>query len=106
MSLTTEDIEKYKELNRRLNSNHANADSFVELFDKEKLDFNVYLPTFKINLQRDYVVSLDWQRELIYSIIKGIPLSPIHILFTTIPFTIEEYRNFPIDEYGFGIFPP
>lgn len=44
------------------------------------IDWNVYLPTKGMNLQRDFVWTLEQKRELIYSIFKGIQLPPISII--------------------------
>lgn len=45
-----------------------------------RFDYDVYLPTKKMNLQRGLVWCLDQKRELILSILKGIKLSNISII--------------------------
>lgn len=44
------------------------------------IDWDVYLPTKKMNLQRDFVWTLEQKRELIYSIFKGIQIAPISVI--------------------------
>ena len=44
------------------------------------IDWDVYLPTKKMNLQRGFVWSLNQKRELIYSVFKGIQLPPISVI--------------------------
>ena len=48
--------------------------------DKE-IDWDVYLPSNKKNLQRGFVWTLDQKRELIYSVFKGIQLAPITVIY-------------------------
>ena len=43
-------------------------------------DFDVYLPTFKVNLQRDFVWTLKQKQELILSIFKDIKIPPVTVL--------------------------
>lgn len=43
-------------------------------------DFNVYLPTFKTNLQRNFVWTLKQKQELILSIFKDIKIPPVSVL--------------------------
>lgn len=45
--------------------------SSVSYFFKNKIDWEVYLPTRGFNLQRDFVWNLDQKRELIYSMLIG-----------------------------------
>lgn len=45
--------------------------SQLKYFSKHYIDWNVYLPTKCINLQRDFVWSLEQKRELINSILIG-----------------------------------
>lgn len=45
-----------------------------------KLDFNVYLPSKGINLQRPFCWNLDQKRELILSIIKGVDIQYFTII--------------------------
>jgi hypothetical protein len=47
-----------------------------------KYDDEVYLPTYRINLQRDYYWSVEYQQELIWSIILDRPIPPISIVET------------------------
>ena len=48
------------------------------------IDWDVYLPTKKMNLQRPFVWNLQQKQELIFSIFKGIQLPPISVI---------QYRN-------------
>jgi hypothetical protein len=41
------------------------------------LDFDVFLPSLGVNLQRDFIWSLDQKRELIWSVLKGIKIPPM-----------------------------
>ena len=43
--------------------------SLVKFLFKEKMDFDVYLPSIGMNLQRDLVWTIDQKRELIWSIL-------------------------------------
>ena len=56
-----------------IRAEHINM--FVRNFKNEQIDWDVYLPTKGMNLQRDFVWTLDQKRELIYSIIlrRNIP---------------------------------
>ena len=45
--------------------------SSVSYFFKNKIDWEVYLPTRGFNLQRGFVWNLDQKRELIYSMLIG-----------------------------------
>ncbi len=45
--------------------------SSIKYFKKLNIDFDVYLPTYGCNLQRDFVWSLEQKRELIWSILVG-----------------------------------
>lgn len=44
------------------------------------IDWDVYLPTKQMNLQRPLVWTLEQKQELIYSIFKGIQLPPISLI--------------------------
>ena len=45
--------------------------SQIKYFKMLDIDWNVYLPTRKRNLQRDYVWTIEQKRELIWSIFIG-----------------------------------
>jgi hypothetical protein len=49
---------------------------------KTKLDFDVYLPSKKMNLQRDFVWTLEQKHSLIDSIIVRRHIPPISVLLT------------------------
>lgn len=57
--------------------------SQIKYFKSLNIDWNVYLPSKRINLQRDYVWTLDQKRELIWSVLMGrhIPHCAIMNLF-------------------------
>lgn len=44
------------------------------------IDWDVYLPSKNMNLQRGFVWTLEQKQELIYSIFKGIQLPPISVI--------------------------
>lgn len=74
--------------------NYGIADiSISRLMDKSKygydIDWDVYLPSKMMNLQRDFVWTLQQKQELILSILKGINIPPI----TVILFKSEGYRK-------------
>ena len=52
----------------------------LKYLKKHKIDFNVYLESREMNLQRDYVWTLQQKRELIYSVIIGRHIPHIAIL--------------------------
>lgn len=78
---------KLKDVRKQLpfNINYGMADlSIRHLLDPSwdlSIDWDVYLPTKRKNLQRDFVWTLDQKRELIYSVFKGIKLPPISIIY-------------------------
>jgi len=47
-----------------------------------KLDFDVYLPNLKMNLQRDYCWTIDQKRELVWSVLKKRHIPRISLLNT------------------------
>jgi hypothetical protein len=49
---------------------------------RKKFDFDVYLPSKKINLQRDLVWTLDQKRSLIESILIRRSIPPISVILT------------------------
>lgn len=48
----------------------------------KKFDFDVYLPTKQMNLQRDLVWTIDQKRALIESIIVKRSIPPVSVIFT------------------------
>lgn len=61
----------------------TNSDCCIESvgrFWKLKLDVDVYLPTFDINLQRPYVWNLTQKREFIRSFINGMNIPPVALI--------------------------
>jgi uncharacterized protein with ParB-like and HNH nuclease domain len=66
------------------NINYGMADlSIKEILDPNwniTFDWDVYLPTKGMNLQRPFVWTLQQKQELIYSVFKGIQLPPISII--------------------------
>ena len=66
------------------NINYGMADlSIKHILDPKwnvTIDWDVYLPSKGMNLQRPFVWTLEQKQELIYSIFKGIQLPPISII--------------------------
>lgn len=44
------------------------------------LDFDVFLPKYGVNLQRDFVWTLDQKRELIISVLKDVPIGEFTVI--------------------------
>lgn len=67
------------------NINYGIADVSIRgiLSDKYdyEVDWDVYLPSKGMNLQRGFVWTLQQKRELIYSIFKGIQVPPISVIY-------------------------
>lgn len=65
------------------NINHGMADISLRSLLTHKdyeIDFDVYLPTKKKNLQRPFVWTLFQKRELILSKLKGVKIAPISVI--------------------------
>lgn len=61
-----------KELRTLLNFNPQEINSQVKYFaEKANIDFDVFLPSVGMNLQRDFVWDIDQKRELIWSILMN-----------------------------------
>lgn len=60
-----------KELRSVIDFNPTECASSLWYFVKQNIDWSVYLPTKGINLQRDFVWTLEQKRELINSMIIG-----------------------------------
>ena len=69
-----------RELQNTLKYEPHNLNSFVHLFNKKTIDYDVYLPTRGFNLQRGYVWSIEQKREIINSILIGRFIPRISIL--------------------------
>lgn len=54
--------------------------NFLDIYDDIVVDYDVYLPTKKMNLQRPLVWTLEQKQELIISVLKGIDLASISII--------------------------
>ena len=65
------------ELRKAFDFNVQEANSSVKYFKNRDIDFNVFLPTKGINLQRDLVWTLEQKRELINSILIGRHIPPM-----------------------------
>ena len=63
-------MKSLKEL-RNFDLNPHESASTLRYFIKQNIDFNVFLPTKGIKLQRDFVWTLEQKRELIMSILIG-----------------------------------
>src|SRR5690554_3379648 len=60
------------ELRKTLRFNPHEINSQIRFFaEHANIDFDVYLPTRKMNLQRDFVWTIDQKRELIWSILMN-----------------------------------
>lgn len=55
-------------------------DEFLEIYDDVVVDYDVYLPTKDMNLQRPLVWTLEQKQELIISVLKGIDLASISVI--------------------------
>jgi len=53
---------------------------FVDDTYGDIIDYDVYLPSKEMNLQREFVWTLEQKQELIISVIKGIELSSISVI--------------------------
>ena len=64
-----------KELRNQLNFHPQELSSSIRYFKDQNIDFDVYLPSKGINLQREFVWNLEQKRELINSVLmsKHIP---------------------------------
>jgi hypothetical protein len=56
---------------RNFDLNPQEGSSSLRYFKKQNVDFDVYLPTKGLNLQRDLVWTIEQKRELIMSILMG-----------------------------------
>ena len=74
------------ELRRTLNFTPHEINSQVKYFaENVVIDFEVYLPTKKINLQREFIWNINQKRELIWSILmnRNIPtMAMVNVLLT------------------------
>ena len=60
------------ELRKTLRFNPQEINSQVKYFaENVDIDFDVYLPSKKMNLQREFVWNIDQKRELIWSILMN-----------------------------------
>lgn len=69
-------MKSIRELRTQLNFNPQEINSQVKYFaEKVNIDFDVYLPSLGVNLQRNFVWNLEQKRELIWSILinRNIP---------------------------------
>jgi len=65
-------MKSIRELRTTLNFNPSEINSMVKYFaEKVKIDFDVFLPTKGMNLQRDFVWDIEQKRELIWSILMN-----------------------------------
>lgn len=60
-----------------------------------KFDFDVYLPTKDMNLQRPFCWSLEQKREFIKSVIKGVDIQNFYVIIYTND-DIERERTFKV----------
>jgi len=64
-------METLRNLRNKLTLYPNEVGSSIRYFFKNNIDWDVYLPSIKMNLQRDFVWSLEQKQELIYSILIG-----------------------------------
>lgn len=65
------------------NINYGMADLSIRNLierDRYQIDWDVYLPSRGMNLQRGFIWTLDQKRELVYSLFKGIKIAPISVI--------------------------
>ena len=60
-----------RELRTTLDFNPQEINSWVLLIDKKTIDFDIYLQSLGVNLQRGYVWNISQKRELIWSILMN-----------------------------------
>lgn len=60
-----------KELTEPFDLNPEELSSRLRYLSIQKIDYDVYLPTKGINLQRDFVWTIEQKRELIFSMLIG-----------------------------------
>lgn len=61
-------MKSLKELRPKIKINCSPQASSIAYLAKQKIDYNVYLPSKNKNLQRDFVWNIDQKRELIMSV--------------------------------------
>ena len=88
--MKTSEIQDCRKFHNRFSLCTTSATSLYDSFIRNEIDFDVFLPSIGLNLQRKLVWSLDQKRELIYSILKSIPIGNASILRNIFPFTKEE----------------
>lgn len=71
--------EDYESIFNRVGSSTQVIEKYKQL-PNLNIDFDVYLPDYKINLQRDFVWSLEQQQEFILSIFKKVYLTPVSVV--------------------------
>jgi len=64
-------MKSIKELRNLIDFYPQEVVSSIKYFKQNRIDWNVYLPSKDINLQRDFVWTIDQKRELINSILIG-----------------------------------
>lgn len=74
-------IRQYQE-QQRIDFNPQNLDSMIGYFVKEKIDFDVFLPSIGKNLQRPLVWTLEQKRELIWSVFIGRHIPAVSLMVT------------------------
>lgn len=60
-----------RELRSGFNFNPEDLNIWLKFFAKCRVDFDVFLPSKKMNLQRDFVWTLEQKQELIWSMLLG-----------------------------------
>jgi len=88
-------MKNISELRTTLKFNPQEINSQVGYFaEKIKIDFDVFLPTKNMNLQRDFVWTIDQKRELIWSILmnRNIPRMAMMNVITDISDTNGTYQ--------------
>jgi hypothetical protein len=90
------------------NLNPFSIKEVVKLYDKGKVDFDVYLPTKGINLQRGFVWTVEQKSEYIKSVLKecdNTKFSLIHVDHEMYQVIDGKQRLITLIEFVKGVFP-
>jgi hypothetical protein len=79
-TLTLRDVRPKRPFNVNYGISDISIKSILNLERNIIIDWDVYLPTKGMNLQRPLVWTLEQKQELVYSIFKGLQLPPISLI--------------------------
>lgn len=71
-----------EELRKNLPDRLELVSSSIKYFSKNNIDYDVFLPSIKMNLQRGFVWTLEQKQELIWSIFYGRNIPPLSFVNT------------------------